>query len=35
MSFHMRKIWECDRVFVCDVQDISIYEYACGSSEAM
>ena len=34
MFFHMRKIWEHSRVFVRDVQDISIYEYACGSSEA-
>ena len=34
MSFHMRKIWEHSKVFVCDVQDIFTYEYACGSSEA-
>ena len=31
----MRKIWEHNRVFVRDVQDIPIYEYACGSSQAM
>ena len=27
VSFHMRKIWEHDKVFVRDAQDISTHEY--------